>query len=144
RGGPVDGNRMAVENVGGSHLGFQRVRSLKASAMSISFKCPQCNHGYKVDDAAAGKRAKCAKCGATMTVPEPEPAAPSLLSELFDSEEGETSSQGSQKLELGYSIQPSAELDDDEDEFELEPPITPPVVMPFLDDDPGSTSGPKE
>lgn len=39
--------------------------------MSISVKCGQCGQQYNVGDALAGKRAKCKKCGAVMSIPDP-------------------------------------------------------------------------
>ena len=33
--------------------------------------CPQCHQGFKVEDKAAGKEAKCPKCGTALSVPSP-------------------------------------------------------------------------
>lgn len=41
--------------------------------MSIEFACPTCKKKYVVKDDAAGKQAKCGKCGSTIRVPEPAP-----------------------------------------------------------------------
>ncbi|HVJ83106.1 MAG TPA: hypothetical protein VNC50_18705, partial [Planctomycetia bacterium] len=43
--------------------------------MPISFSCA-CGQNYVVDDAAAGRSGRCKKCGASMVVPQPAPAAP--------------------------------------------------------------------
>lgn len=37
----------------------------------ISFKCPQCAHGYRVDAQFAGKKVRCKQCQAVITVPKP-------------------------------------------------------------------------
>ncbi len=51
--------------------------------MSISVKCGQCGQQYNVGDALAGKRAKCKKCGAVMTIPDPnEPVMADLSDPL--------------------------------------------------------------
>lgn len=39
--------------------------------MSLNVECPECATKYKVPDKLAGKRAKCKKCGATMSIPAP-------------------------------------------------------------------------
>ena len=48
--------------------------------MSITIQCPQCGKRYTVDEASAGKIAKCQACGVKMRIPEappaPEPPAP--------------------------------------------------------------------
>jgi MoxR-like ATPase len=41
--------------------------------MSISFSCQKCGKQYEVDDALAGKHAKCKGCGVFLQVPVPEP-----------------------------------------------------------------------
>lgn len=46
--------------------------------MSIEFACPQCHRKYRVEDALAGKGAKCSQCGHHMRIPQrgsPEPVA---------------------------------------------------------------------
>lgn len=35
----------------------------------ISFACPHCSHGIQVDEALAGRRGKCIKCGSRIDVP---------------------------------------------------------------------------
>ncbi|QDU80710.1 hypothetical protein Pla110_24420 [Polystyrenella longa] len=40
----------------------------------IKFSCPECGHGMKVPDEAAGKRGKCKKCGETVQVPKSQKA----------------------------------------------------------------------
>jgi len=43
----------------------------------IRFACPQCHTGFQADDRAAGKKTKCPKCGAALSVPGPDrPDAP--------------------------------------------------------------------
>ena len=37
----------------------------------IRFACPQCQKGFQVDDKAAGKKTKCPKCGAALSIPNP-------------------------------------------------------------------------
>jgi hypothetical protein len=37
--------------------------------MTIAFACPQCGSRYQADDAHAGRKGRCKKCGAGMTVP---------------------------------------------------------------------------
>jgi predicted RNA-binding Zn-ribbon protein involved in translation (DUF1610 family) len=52
----------------------------------IRFACHQCHQGFQVDDKAAGKKTKCPKCGAVLSVPAaeraevpiPSPPLPSL------------------------------------------------------------------
>lgn len=39
--------------------------------MSIRFACPMCKTSYSVDDADAGKKSDCKKCGQRLQVPEP-------------------------------------------------------------------------
>ena len=43
--------------------------------MPISVTCDQCGARFKAPDAAAGKKGKCSKCGASLVVPAPAPAA---------------------------------------------------------------------
>lgn len=40
--------------------------------MPLSVECQECGTKYNVPDKLAGKRAKCKKCGATMSIPEPD------------------------------------------------------------------------
>ncbi len=49
--------------------------------MTISTSCPGCGTKYTLNDAMAGKKAKCKKCGAILTIPTPD--AP-VLAELAD------------------------------------------------------------
>ena len=42
--------------------------------MPLSVECQECGTKYNVPDKLAGKRAKCKKCGATMSIPEPDVA----------------------------------------------------------------------
>ena len=44
---------------------------VKGIAM-IRFACPQCGRGFQVENKAAGKKAKCPKCGTVITVPAAE------------------------------------------------------------------------
>lgn len=37
--------------------------------MGIAFTCPQCGQAFRVADAAAGKKARCKRCGLSMLVP---------------------------------------------------------------------------
>lgn len=37
--------------------------------MGIAFTCPQCGQAFRVADAAAGKKARCKRCGLSMQVP---------------------------------------------------------------------------
>ena len=39
--------------------------------MAISVQCGECGARYNVNESMAGKRAKCKKCGATMSIPAP-------------------------------------------------------------------------
>jgi predicted Zn finger-like uncharacterized protein len=39
--------------------------------MTISTACPGCGASYTVSDTLAGKKAKCKKCGAILTIPNP-------------------------------------------------------------------------
>jgi hypothetical protein len=50
--------------------------------MKIPVTCASCGKRYEVDDAYAGKRGKCAACGARMTIPGEEHSASSEPSEL--------------------------------------------------------------
>ena len=43
--------------------------------MSIVFSCDSCQQNYRVGDEMAGKRVRCKKCSAVMTVPSPAPVA---------------------------------------------------------------------
>ena len=50
--------------------------------MSLTFSCPTCRRAYTVDEALAGKRARCKQCGTTMPIPtpdEPEGSPPGTL-----------------------------------------------------------------
>ena len=40
--------------------------------MTITFRCGECEHKYKVSDEDAGRQVTCKKCGAGMTIPQPE------------------------------------------------------------------------
>jgi ubiquitin-protein ligase len=42
----------------------------------IDFSCPSCGKRFSVDDALAGRRAKCKGCGGAITVPAPAAATP--------------------------------------------------------------------
>ena len=47
----------------------------------IQFNCPACNKLYQVPDSAAGRQAKCSKCGQRIAVPSPEDAPLIFLDE---------------------------------------------------------------
>src|SRR2546421_236864 len=46
------------------------------AAMAIVFDCPNCGERYRLQDAAAGKRAKCKnpQCGKLLLIPQPQAA----------------------------------------------------------------------
>jgi hypothetical protein len=74
--------------------------------MKIPVTCASCGKRYEVDDAYAGKRGKCAACGARMTIPGEEHSASSepdayQLDAAHDSEDATffTPATGSQSLE---------------------------------------------
>jgi hypothetical protein len=77
--------------------------------MKIRVTCASCGKQYEVDGAFAGKRGKCAACGARMTIPGEDHAASSppsepdayQLDEVHDGEQPNlfTSAQGSESLE---------------------------------------------
>jgi hypothetical protein len=53
--------------------------------MPIDVTCDACGARFKAPDAAAGKRGKCKKCGAVITVPVPEPiGAPAAEDDMYD------------------------------------------------------------
>jgi predicted Zn finger-like uncharacterized protein len=48
----------------------------KAAAPSVGFACPGCGHGLRAQAALAGKRVKCPRCGAAVSVPGIQAAGP--------------------------------------------------------------------
>ena len=58
--------------------------------MPLSVQCGECGAKYSVDEKLAGKRAKCKKCGASMTIPAPASAgaADDDLSALMELAQG--------------------------------------------------------
>lgn len=129
--------------------------------MSIAFNCASCGKKYSVKDEFAGKRVKCAACGATMvlpavdakpSLPPAQTAAPNTVSpkqpanppgSIFDELELEESSGGargkSTPVMAGHVLQPRIDPSDIDD-FELEPPAKVKIdVGVFMDDEPGGS-----
>lgn len=52
--------------------------------MSIKFNCTSCQKKLKVDDASAGKKAKCPKCGTLSRIPSPSGESVSKVKSPFD------------------------------------------------------------
>jgi len=53
--------------------------------MPIEVTCDGCGARFKAPDAAAGKKGKCKKCGAVITIPVPEPVgAPAEEDDMYD------------------------------------------------------------
>jgi hypothetical protein len=48
----------------------------QAAAPSVGFACPGCGHGLRARAALAGKRVKCPRCGAAVSVPGIQAAGP--------------------------------------------------------------------
>lgn len=51
-------------------------------AVPIKVKCPSCQSGFTAPDNAAGKKAKCPKCGGAIEIPTPEPPEEVLEAEV--------------------------------------------------------------
>lgn len=88
--------------------------------MSIVFLCPKCTASLRVPDSAAGKRAKCPRCGEIVPVPEAgvtPPPLPKPLPEATSARSVSTAEQDAQPGPGAESINPYA------------PPKTP---TPFL------------
>ena len=79
--------------------------------MPIQVTCPSCRSMFNAPDNAAGKRAKCPKCGGAIDIP-----TSAAEEEVYDAE-------------VADEPQPERSIYDDE-EFEVEPP----VELPKLDD----------
>lgn len=52
--------------------------------MAIELSCPACQQKYRLKESLAGKKAKCAKCGQSIQIPELAPAAAEPASDLSD------------------------------------------------------------
>jgi hypothetical protein len=78
----------AARDPGGTIFARRAPRSLlftQGKDMPIDVSCDACGARFKAPDAAAGKRGKCKKCGAAITVPVPEPVpAAAAEDDMYD------------------------------------------------------------
>src|SRR5579883_3126897 len=51
--------------------------------MAITFHCARCRKPYEVDDALAGKRARCKQCGSVFTIPASTSGADGPISDPY-------------------------------------------------------------
>lgn len=75
----------------------------------IRFSCSKCNHGYRVPDEYAGKKAFCKKCKNVNVIPELEPEF-DFSSENFDS--GAEYHEVFQELLKWEKVAPTADVED--------------------------------
>jgi hypothetical protein len=85
----------------------------------IRFACPQCHKGFQVEDKAAGKKTKCPKCGAALSVPAPERSAmPDPIPQLPAVKPATTAATGD-----GYALAPEPATHKTDDFWDsLDPP----------------------
>lgn len=87
--------------------------------MPIAVACSTCGRSFKAPDSAAGRRAKCPKCGAVLPIPGPESSAPTPPQPTAPAPEPPPPAALARvaRPPAGHAVAPSSRDDPDEDDY---------------------------